>query len=168
MRATRVIGKEAPDAPAPCDSVALDWDGRHRRRLAMETAGGLSFLLDLPRAAALRAGDRLVLEDGRAIAVEAKAEPLAAVTADGAAALVRIAWHLGNRHLPTQLDGETLLVRRDHVIEAMVAGLGGRVVHVERPFDPEGGAYGHGHAHAHGHGGHQPHHHDDAHDDDAA
>ncbi|MEP5515392.1 MAG: urease accessory protein UreE, partial [Bauldia litoralis] len=68
--------------------------------------------------------------------------------------LVRIAWHLGNRHLPTQLLGERLLIRRDHVIEAMLVGLGATVTHVEAPFDPEGGAYGHGETHGHSHGGH--------------
>ncbi len=133
------------------DTVRLDRDGRHRRRLAMTTLGGLSFLLDLPAATPLRHGDALVLEDGRTVRVEAEAEPLTEITAPDIAAVVRIAWHLGNRHLPTALRGTTLLIRRDHVIEEMVTRLGGTVRHVEAPFDPEGGAYGHGAVHGHDH-----------------
>lgn len=135
------------------DTVILDHDNRHRRRLAMTGTGGLEFLLDLAEATTLRHGDGLVLEDGRVVAVEAAAEPLTEIGATDTAHLVRIAWHLGNRHLPTQLDGGRLLIRRDHVIEDMLVGLGATVSHVDAPFDPEGGAYGHGdggHHHDHG------------------
>lgn len=156
LRATRVIGAANAGPGRPDDAVVLDWDRRHRRRIAMRSRGGTAFLLDLPSATALRAGDRLVLEDGREIAVEAEPEPLAEIGASEAAALVRIAWHLGNRHLPTQLLPGALRIRRDHVIEEMVRGLGGTVKAVDAPFDPEGGAYGHGaasgHRHAHDHG----------------
>ena len=87
------------------------------------------------------------------------AEPLTEIRAADTAALVRLAWHLGNRHLPTQLDGDRLLIRRDHVIEAMLVGLGAAVAHVDAPFDPEGGAYGHGEEgrSGHGHGHHHSH-----------
>jgi len=122
---------------------------------------GLEFLLDLESAVALRGGDALVLEDGRLIEVVAAPEPLLEIRGQDPQHLVRIAWHLGNRHLPTQITGRALRIRRDHVIEAMVKGLGARVVEIEAPFDPEGGAYagdGHAletHAHeAHGHAGH--------------
>ena len=142
----------------PRDVVVLDFDERHRRRIAMRGVRGTAFLLDLPDAVALRGGDALLLDTGELIEVVAAPEPLAEITGADAAAAIRIAWHLGNRHLPVQLAGRRLRIRRDHVIEAMVAGLGGRVVAIEAPFDPEGGAYagGHGHSHgdAHDHGGH--------------
>ena len=162
------------------DTVVLDFDDRHRRRMAMTGTRGLAFLLDLENAVALRGGDALVLDDGRLIEVVAAPEPLAEIRGAEPRDLVRLAWHLGNRHLPTQIVGKGLRIRRDHVIEAMVRGLGARVIEIEAPFDPEGGAYAggghdhrpeqHGHQHAahdhsahdhsaHAHGDH--HHHDE-------
>ncbi|WP_418068003.1 urease accessory protein UreE [Roseibium salinum] len=113
----------------------------------------------------LRHGDGLELEDGRFVEVLAEPEDLVEIEADDAGHLVRIAWHLGNRHLPTQLMGATLRIRRDHVIEDMVARLGGRLTPVSAPFDPEGGAYGHGqtHGHDHAHGHHHEHGHSHSH-----
>jgi len=177
IRATQVRGQYRW-TEAPADTVVLDFDGRHRRRMAMTGTRGLEFLLDLENAVALRGGDALVLEDGRLIEVVAAPEPLVEVKGADPAHLVRIAWHLGNRHLPTQIVGKGLRIRRDHVIEAMVKGLGARVVEIEAPFDPEGGAYvaahathdhdrghaGHHHAHDHHHG--HDHHHDHAHHHD--
>jgi urease accessory protein len=143
------------------DTVLLDHDLRHRRRIALRGELGAEFLLDLPEATVLRDGDALVLEDGRMIAVKAAPEPLAEVAAADPAALARIAWHIGNRHLPAAIFADRLLIRRDHVIEEMVRGLGASVRHVDAPFEPEGGAYGHGHAHAtgaeDGHGRHRDH-----------
>ena len=139
----------------PLDVVVLDFNDRHRRRLAMRGVRGTGFLLDLPEALTLRGGDALELEDGRLIEVVAAPEPLAEISATDPAAVVRIAWHLGNRHLPVQLLGRRLRMRRDHVIEAMVTGLGGMIVAIEAPFDPEGGAYasgGDGPEHDHRHG----------------
>jgi|SRR5271165_524448 len=157
----------------PADTVVLDFDDRHRRRLAMTGTRGLAFLLDLESAVALRGGDALVLEDGRLIEVVAAAEPLVEIKGTDPHHMIRVAWHLGNRHLPTQIMPRALRIRRDHVIEAMVKGLGARVIEIEAPFDPEGGAYAeaaaHGHAHdAHSHEGHahEGHaHHQHAHDD---
>jgi urease accessory protein len=134
----------------PADRVILDFDQRHRRRIVMRTEAGLEFLLDLEKAHRLRAGDALVLEDGRHIEVDAAPEPLAEIRCDDLRHLVRVAWHLGNRHLPTMLDGDRLVIRRDHVIEDMVRGLGAAVAHIEAPFNPEGGAYAGGHHHHHG------------------
>jgi urease accessory protein len=133
---------------APADAVVLDFDGRHRRRMAMTGTRGLEFLLDLENATVLRGGDALVLDDGRLIEVVAAPEPLAEIRGRDPQHLVRVAWHLGNRHLPTQITARGLRIRRDHVIEAMVKGLGARVIEIEAPFDPEGGAYaGGGDAH---------------------
>jgi urease accessory protein len=152
----------------------LDFDDRHRRRMAMTGTRGLEFLLDLENAVALRGGDALVLEDGRLIEVVAAPEPLLEIRGSDHAHLVRLAWHLGNRHLRTQIMAKGLRIRRDHVIEAMAKGLGARVIEIEAPFDPEGGAYaghahaggdvahhrtGHGHAHDHAADDHDHHHH---------
>src|SRR6266851_7866537 len=136
-------------------------------------------VLDLENAMALRGGDALVLDDNRLIEVVAAPEPLLEIRGQDPQHLVRVAWHLGNRHLPTQIMPKGLRIRRDHVIEAMVKGLGARVIEIEAPFDPEGGAYaGGGHAHAAESGPHQhaahdgsshdhgDHHHDDDHHHD--
>jgi len=143
------------------DTVVLGFDDRHRRRMAMTGTRGLEFLLDLKEAVALRGGDALVLEDGRLVEVVSAPEPLVEIRGTDPYHLVRVAWHLGNRHLPTQIIGKSLRIRRDHVIEEMVRGLGARVVAIEAPFDPEGGAYsGGGHAaHAHEHQGQRDHSH---------
>src|ERR1700704_3755645 len=163
IRATRVQGQHNW-SEAPADTVVLDFDDRHRRRMAMTGTRGLEFLLDLENAVALRGGDALVLEDNRLIEVVAAPEPLLEIRCNDPQHLVRVAWHLGNRHLPTQIMGKGLRIRRDHVIEAMVKGLGARVIEIEAPFDPEGGAYaGGGHA-AHDHSAHD--HHDHHHHDE--
>jgi urease accessory protein len=170
IRATAVRGQHRwTDTPA--DTVVLDFDDRHRRRMAMAGTRGLAFLLDLEQAVALRGGDALVLEDGRLVEVVAAPEPLLEIRGRDPLHLVRLAWHLGNRHLPTQLMAKALRIRRDHVIADMVRGLGGKVVEIEAPFDPEGGAYAPAHdsgeaAHAHhdhGHHGHAHHDHDHGH-----
>jgi urease accessory protein len=156
IRATRVEGQHRW-THAAADTVVLDFDDRHRRRMAMTGTRGLEFLLDLENAVALRGGDALVLEDGRLIEVVAAAEPLVEIRGVDPLHLVRVAWHLGNRHLPTQIMPKGLRIRRDHVIEAMVQGLGARIIEIEAPFDPEGGAYASGHAHAVEAGGHHHH-----------
>lgn len=161
IRATKVR-PQVRWTEAAADTVVLGFDDRHRRRLAMTGTRGLEFLLDLEEAVALRGGDALVLDDGRLIEVVAAPEPLVEIRGTDPHHLVRVAWHLGNRHLPTQIVGKGLRIRRDHVIEDMVRGLGARVIDIEAPFDPEGGAYaGGGHAaHAHDHHGHDDHKHD--------
>jgi urease accessory protein len=164
IRATRVLGQHRW-TQSPADTVVLDFDDRHRRRMAMTGTRGFEFLLDLENAVALRGGDALVLDDGRLIEVVAAAEPLVEIRGADPHHLIRVAWHLGNRHLPTQIMPKGLRIRRDHVIEEMVRGLGARVIEIEAPFDPEGGAYATG-----GHGAHDDHghdHHDHAHHDHA-
>ena len=151
----------------PADTVVLDYDERYRRRFAMTGVRGLGFLLDLPEAVMLRAGDGLKLEDGGVVEVVAAPEPLAEIRAADAAALTRVAWHLGNRHLPTELTKRSLRIRRDPVIEDMARGLGAIVVAIEAPFNPEGGAYvraAGGQEHDHDHGDDHGHHHDHDHD----
>jgi len=112
----------------------------------------VEFLLDLPEATALRHGDGLVLEDGRVVEVRAKPEPLLVIIAHDAHHLARLAWHLGNRHVPAAMEEDRILIRPDHVLAEMLAGLGADVSAIEAPFDPEGGAYGQsGHRHHHDH-----------------
>jgi urease accessory protein len=161
IRATQVKPQHRFTDP-PADAVVLDFDDRHRRRMAMTGTRGLNFLLDLEIAVALRGGDALVLEDGRLVEVVAAPEPLLEIRGRDPHHLIRLAWHLGNRHLPTQIMARALRTRRDHVIEAMVRGLGARVIEIEAPFDPESGAYA-GAAHGHAHET-QAHRHDATHD----
>jgi urease accessory protein len=122
------------------DRVILAADDRHRRRLVMTGEAGTRFLLDLPQAAMLRDGDGLVLDDGSIVRVVGKPEPLVEIAAPAADRL-RIAWHIGNRHIEMQVVGDRLRIRRDHVIEAMLSGLGAQLTPIEAPFDPEQGAY---------------------------
>jgi urease accessory protein len=133
------------------DRIVLPHDGRHRRRVTMRTEGDLVFLLDLPEATRLMHGDGLVLEDGRIIEVIAAEEPVMEITGRDAHHLARIAWHLGNRHLPTEILPDRLRIAPDPVIEEMVHGLGGTVRRAEARFEPEGGAYGIAHGHGNGH-----------------
>ena len=146
----RALSVSPPSGPC-AGVVTLDYDGRWRRRAALATDDGLAFLLDLPEASDLRDGDALLLEDGRHILVRTAPEPLAAVAAATPQALARLAWHLGNRHLPVAIEAHRLLIRRDPVIEHMLEHLGATVAPVTEPFTPEGGAYGRGRTHAHTH-----------------
>jgi urease accessory protein len=139
------------------DSVTLDAHERHRRRVVLTGERGTTFLLDLPQATALHDGDGLVLDDGAVVRIAGRPEPLVEVAAANADELARLAWHIGNRHVDVQIVGEKLRIRRDHVIEEMLQGLGARLSPVEAAFDPEHGAYDH-HSHEHGH-----HHHDHDH-----
>ena len=175
-RATAIRPAGTWDPATARDAVTVDFDDRHRRRKRYVAANGLTFLLDLPEATVLRDGDGLALEDGTTVAVRATPEPLVEITAHSPHALLRLAWHLGNRHLPAEIATDRILIRDDHVIVHMLEGLGAAVRRVQAPFNPEGGAYGehnrdphHHHAHrqgdhdhSHDHGHH--HHHDHGHD----
>ena len=122
-------------------AVTLDYDARHRRRIRIVCDDQEPVLLDLEKAVALREGDGLRVETGGWIAVRAADEDLVEIRAGTARILHRIAWHLGNRHCPAEIHADRLYMRRDHVIEAMLDGLGARLTPIRRPFDPEGGAY---------------------------
>jgi urease accessory protein len=156
LRAASVVRSGEVDDARVVDRVTLDADDRNRRRVVLTGEGGTTFLLDLPQAAALRDGDGLVLDDGAIVRVIGVAEALAEMTATTPLDFVRLAWHLGNRHTDVAIAPGTLRVRRDHVLEAMAAGLGASVTPVEAAFDPEPSTP-HQHDHSDGH-----HHHDDA------
>src|SRR6266851_6714715 len=138
-----------PDEAA-IDGVTLQFLDRHRRRIRLVADSGTPFLLDLARAQRLAEGDGLELDTVSYIRVRSAAEPVIEIVAESPSELLRIAWHLGNRHLPLQVLEGRLRIRADHVIAAMVEGLGGRVARMQAPFDPEIGAYG-GAAHPHHH-----------------
>ncbi len=161
MRATEHLPAGSWIAAEATDAVLLDHDHRHRRRFLLKTLSGAECLLDLPQATALRHGDGLRLEDGRILAVRAMPERVLDIHAHDEDALMRIAWHLGNRHLPVQFLPGLIRIRYDHVIAEMVEGLGGHPEEEMAPFDPESGAYAPGSGAAGG--GHHHHHHDDDH-----
>jgi urease accessory protein len=162
QRATSVIRKPAVKAEKVIDTVVLDHEGRHRRRVTLAGQGGTSFLLDLDKATVLNDGDALKLDDGTLIAVKAADQSLIEISAATPKRLMRIAWHIGNRHTPAEIGEEAVWIEPDHVLVEMVRGLGGQTRPMVRPFQPERGAYeaaeAHGHGHAHDHG------HDHAHD----
>ena len=167
IRANFISARGAWQA-TPADTIVLDFEERHRRRVAMTGTKGLEFLLDLPEAVVLRHGDALILEDGRLIEVIAAPEPLAEIRVAEPRDLARMAWHLGNRHLPVQILPNRIRIRRDEVIEDMARRLGAKIALIEGPFEPEGGAYVEAPEPEHVHGpgcGHD--HHDHGHDDHA-
>ncbi|SFK96298.1 urease accessory protein UreE [Shimia haliotis] len=141
--------------------VALTYEDRFLRRKTLQLEDGTRILVDLPKTTSLDHGGVLVLQDGGEITVTAAPEPLMAITADD---LTRIAWHIGNRHTPCQIEEGRLLIQPDHVIREMLGLLGATVTDITEPFAPEGGAYGHGRTHGHDHS--HPHAHDHTHDHD--
>ncbi|MHC0053982.1 urease accessory protein UreE [Actibacterium sp. D379-3] len=144
------------------DTVTLSYEDRFLRRKRLTGETGMVFRVDLPETASLDAGDAFRLKDGRLIAVAAAEEALLQITGPG---LTRLAWHIGNRHTPCQIEENRLLIQRDHVLADMLARLGAMVTAVTAPFTPEGGAYGHGRTMGHAHG---PAEHEQSHDHDHA
>ncbi len=149
VRAIAVLPAGTWDTGRAVDSVLLEFDLRHRRRLLLRTEAGTDLLLDLPHTTRMHEGDGLALESGNVVRVRARPEPLLEIHANDPGGLVRIAWHLGNRHLPVQLMGDRIRIRPDHVIAQMIHGLGGHVHAIDAPFDPEAGAYAGAHHHPH-------------------
>jgi urease accessory protein len=151
------------NAPGPFDAeISLDYEARLLRRKRIACKGG-DFLVDLPEVTSLEDGDAFELSDGRVIAVRAAPEPVLVIRGH----LARLAWHIGNRHTPCRIEADRLVIRQDHVVEAMLRQLGAQIVAMEMPFRPEGGAYGHGrtfgHDHGHSHAPADGHHHHDHH-----
>ncbi len=157
-RAREVKAAGQWDDESAVDTITLDAEERHRRRVVLTGERGTTFLLDLPQARALRDGDGLILDDGAVVRVAGRPEPLIEIAAANTRELARLAWHIGNRHVDVEIVGDRLRIRRDHVIEDMLRGLGAHLSAIEAPFDPEHGAYDHhnpdpGHGHGHHHGG---------------
>jgi len=137
--------------------ITLPYDERHKRRVKMTDDQGLPFMLDLEKAARLKDGDGLVLEDGGVIRIAAAPEAVADIACENSMELARLAWHIGNRHTPVEvLDERTLRIRNDHVMIEMLRGLGASITCHTAPFAPESGAYssnveGHRAGHSHDH-----------------
>ena len=162
-----VLPRGSFDPRLAIDRLVLDHDLRLRRRIVLKTEAGASVRLYEAKPVQLRDGDGLKLTGGDIMLVEAAGEALLEISAHSLADLVRIAWHLGNRHLPTQLLGDRLRIRADHVIADMVDGLGGHCRSIVAAFDPEGGAYAEGgDGRGHYHHDADDHHHDDHHHGD--
>ena len=166
-RATSVLAAGEAGTTRPYDSAVLAHDERHLRRRAIELSGGDKVLVDLSEPVALNDGDRLVLEDGRHIEIIAAQEEVYDIRARDAVHLAELAWHIGNRHLAASIEAGRILILRDHVIRAMLEGLGATVKDVFEPFKPVRGAYSgghdHGHAHAHSHTEAHSHSHSESH-----
>lgn len=153
------------EAKSIADSVVLTFEDRCQRQGVVQTVGGLDILLDLAEAPALAHGDAYRLEDGRLIEIVAEAEPLLEIKGRDPLHLMRLAWHLGDRHRETEIGTKWLRIRLDAEIAKVLKGLGAKVVAIEGPFQPEGGDHSHdvhGHHHGHDHK-HDHHHHDHGH-----
>ena len=133
------------------DSLVLAHDERRLRRKLLTGRNGTEILVDFPNTITLDHEGALELEDGQLVEIRAASEILYAVTARDAAHLLRLAWHIGNRHTPAQLDADRILIKRDHVLKTMLEGLGATVTNVTEPFFAEHGAY---HSHNHAEPGH--------------
>lgn len=146
-------------AQAPfAGEVRLDYESRLLRRKRLRCAAG-DVLLDLPEVTSVEDGDAFALSDGRLIVMRAAPEPVLIATGD----LARLAWHIGNRHTPCRIEPDRLIIRQDHVLEAMLHQLGATITRDDLPFSPEGGAYGHGRTFGHDHGHSHEHSHDHHH-----
>ena len=143
-RATSITHAHTPTKA----TVTLTYDERFLRRKLLTSDQGEAFLVDLPETVSLNAGDAFKLEDGRLIGVQPATENLLEVKGPD---LVRLAWHIGNRHTPCQIEPDRLLIQQDHVMRDMLTKLGTSLRDVTEPFIPEGGAYGHGRTHGHAH-----------------
>jgi urease accessory protein len=141
IRAVALVPRAAVQPERVIDRITLDHGERHRRRVALTGQGGLAFLLDLDRAAVLEDGDALALEDGRLVEIRAAPERLVEITSGDPLLLKKVIWHLGNRHVPTEITDDAVYIAEDHVLIDMLRGLGARARLVERPFRPERGAY---------------------------
>ena len=148
MLTAHIIHRKGQWSAAPKHKLLLDYEGRFLRRKTVSTEDGADILIDLAETVSLNHGDALELTFGDLVEVSAAPEPLLKVTGD----LVRLAWHIGNRHTPCQIERDRLLIQNDAVIGHMLEHLGATVTQIEAPFTPEGGAYGHGRTHAHEHG----------------
>ena len=165
LRATSVVRKPAVKAERVLETVTLDHEGRHRRRVTLVADQGLEFVLDLESATSLNDGDALKLEDGRLIQVKAAPQRLLEIRAENPLRLMRMAYHVGNRHVAAEVTADAIYIEEDHVLAEMARGQGCTTKLVMRAFAPERGAYEHDCGHDHGHHGHG--HHDHAHHDHA-
>jgi urease accessory protein len=156
-KATHVVDAGHRHGRAIVDTVILDYEQRAAGKASATGINGTSVDIELEQPTRLRTDDLIVLDDGNLVEVVAAAEPLIEARAADLAGLMRLAWHLGDRHLPVEVLTNRIRVKQDPAIETLLRSLGARLVMIEAPFEPEGGAYtshAHGHDHTHGHHGH--------------
>jgi urease accessory protein len=165
-RVVRVIGAAAGDTAPRIDSIILSGDQRRMQTAHLTGVNGTLIGVMLPEPVLLRMGDALELDDGSLVDVVVEPEALIEIRGNDLTHLARLAWHLGDRHVPVQILNNRLRMRRDGTLEAMLGQLGARLTAIDAPFDPEGGAYAAQTAHAHGHAHHGHDHHDHAHGQD--
>jgi urease accessory protein len=158
-RAIRVLGPAERSNRPVIDTVILDYAQRSAQKIAATGIKGGCFEIELAEPARLHTDDLLVLDDGSLVEVVAAPEPLIEARAADLASLARLAWHLGDRHVPAQLFPNRIRARREPAIERLLKSLGATLTLIEAPFEPEGGAYGSSHGHNHDHA-HDHHHHD--------
>jgi urease accessory protein len=149
LRASTVVRKSAVPADRVAETVTLDYEGRNRRRIALKGDAGLDFLLDLDKTTVLNDGDAVMLEDGRLVEVKAAPQPLLELRAEDPLRLLKVAYHVGNRHTPAEVTPQALYIEEDPVLADMARRQGCTATPVNRPFQPERGAYGHDGAHDH-------------------
>lgn len=170
LRATSVVRKAAVKADKIIETLTLDHEDRTRRRIALKGDSGLDILLDLDKPTGLNDGDAVKLEDGRLVQIKAAPQSLLEIRAENPLRLMRVAWHIGNRHTPAEITADAIYIENDHVLAEMVRGQGCAMAMVTRPFQPEGGAYDHADCdhpdHHHGHSHHDHGHHDHGHGHD--
>lgn len=164
QRATSVVRKAAVKQDRVVETLTLDHEDRNRRRVALKGDGGLDILLDLDKPTVLGDGDAVKLEDGGLVLIRAAAQSLLEIKAENPLRLMRVAWHIGNRHTPAEVTADAIYIENDHVLAEMIRGQGCAMSEVTRPFQPERGAYDHdhadcGHDHGHAHHGHDHEHH---------
>ncbi|MEY4663248.1 MAG: Urease accessory protein UreE [Pseudomonadota bacterium] len=149
-------------------TITLDWDVRQKSRFDATDSQGRSLGIFLPRGTVVRGGDVLVAEDGSLILVKAAPQAVLRITAcdqhGSPFDLTRAAYHLGNRHVPIELQADHLKIEPDHVLADMLRAMHMTVVSVDEPFEPENGAYGEHGGHGHGHGHVNTHGHEHSHD----
>lgn len=141
IRGTKILPAGQWDAARAATFYRADYEGRFRRRMVLTLADGSDVLLDLDTSTLMCDGDGLALTDGRIVMIVAEAETLVEIRADSINGLLKLAWHVGNRHIGAMIHDDRITIRRDPVIEKMIEGLGGHLTHVNRGFNPENGAY---------------------------
>jgi urease accessory protein len=141
-------------------TLSLPFETRQKSRFRAQLEDGTPVGVVLDRGLILRHGDELESDEGVRVRIEAAPEPVSQVQSADPLLLARACYHLGNRHVPLQIDAGGLRYLHDHVLDDMVRGLGLTVAFTHAPFEPEAGAYAGG---GHGHGHHHGHHHDHAH-----
>ena len=130
------------------DFIELSYDERFLRRKKLTSSNGVEFLVDLKNTISLKKDDKFKLDSGLLINVRFKIEELLEIKGNN---LMHLIWHIGNRHIPCQIEENRILIQNDKVIEEMILRLNGQTKVVLEAFDPEGGAYGIGRTHGHRH-----------------